>query len=300
MKEEYIKRVNRVLEYIENNLHTDLSLATISEIAFYSPFHLHRLFKAITQEPLNAYISRKRIEKSARQLIHHTKLSIFEIAIQNGFNSPSSFTRAFTKIYGQSPTYFRKAHANNFSKISKMDSKKGKESFITEAYLCNIINLKNWINMNAKINIQEIPETKVAYITQFGVNHLEEAFARMVKWARLRNLLTGTKAQVVRIFHDSFKLTDADKVRMSIGIMVPSETRPEGEVGITTLEKGKHLVGHFLIEPKKFEQAWDSLFLYMHEQGYKKADSFPFEIYYNNYQEHPEKKCIVDLCIPIS
>jgi AraC family transcriptional regulator len=37
----------------------------------------------------------------------------------------------------------------------------------------------------------------------------------------------------------------------------------------------------------------------MNENGYKKADQNPFEIIYNNYNEHPEKKCIVDLCIPI-
>jgi AraC family transcriptional regulator len=37
----------------------------------------------------------------------------------------------------------------------------------------------------------------------------------------------------------------------------------------------------------------------MNENGYEKADREPFEIYYNNFKEHPERKAIVDFCIPI-
>jgi len=38
----------------------------------------------------------------------------------------------------------------------------------------------------------------------------------------------------------------------------------------------------------------------MNENGYSKADNIPFEIYHNNFNEHPEKKCIVDMYIPIN
>lgn len=299
MNEDYIKRINKVLVYIEDNLQEDLSLKTISEIAFYSPFHLHRLFKAITNETLNAYITRKRIERSAMQLIHKKELTISEIAIQSGFSGNSSFTKTFKKLYGQSPTDFRNTHSNNFSKIGKTDSKNGKVNFITEEYLCNITNLKNWIKMNAKIEIKEMPEMKLAYITQIGVNGLDDAFEKIIRWARSKGLLAGDAANVVRIFHDSFKITDEDKVRMSIGVTVNNTIQPEGEIGLTTIEKGKNIVGHFEIEPKDFERSWDGLFIWMNEKGYKKSDRFPFEIYHNNYKEHPEKKCIVDLCIPI-
>jgi AraC family transcriptional regulator len=37
----------------------------------------------------------------------------------------------------------------------------------------------------------------------------------------------------------------------------------------------------------------------MNEKGYKKVDQNPFEIMHNDFNEHPEKKCIVDFCIPI-
>jgi AraC family transcriptional regulator len=37
----------------------------------------------------------------------------------------------------------------------------------------------------------------------------------------------------------------------------------------------------------------------MNENGYKRADGNPFEIYHNNFDEHPEKKSIVDFYIPV-
>ncbi|WP_298222585.1 GyrI-like domain-containing protein [Flavobacterium sp.] len=299
MQEEYIKRINKVLIFIDENLDTDLSLQIISGIAFYAPFHLHRLFKAITNETLNSYIIRKRIERAAMMLIHHKEYNIAEIADRFGFKNDSTFSRTFKKIYGYSPTEFRKLNLDNFSKIGKLNSNNGKENFITEEYLCNINNLKNWIKMNARIEIKEMSKMNLAYVTQIGVNGIDNAFQRIVKWATAKGLLSKTDTNVCRVFHDSFKVTDADKVRMSIGILSKQELTVDGEVGLITLEKGKNIVGHFVIEPVEFEKSWDSLFIWMNDNGYKKADRYPFEIYHNNFNEHPEKKCIVDLCIPI-
>jgi AraC family transcriptional regulator len=299
MQEEYIKRINKVLTYIDKNLNAELSLQTISNVAFYSPFHLHRLFKAITNETLNTYITRKRIERTAMMLIHDKEYSIADIADKYGFKNDSTFSRTFKKIYGQSPSEFRKSNLDNFSKISKVNSNNGKADFITEEYICNINNLKNWIKMNAKIEIKEMPKMNLAYVTQIGVNGIDNAFQRIIKWATPKELLVKSNTNVCRVFHDSFKVTDADKVRMSIGILTDQEITVDGEVGLTTIEKSKNIVGHFIIEPKEFEKSWDSLFIWMNENGYKKADRYPFEIYHNNFNEHSEKKCIVDLYIPI-
>ena len=299
MQEEYIKRINKVLTFIDENLDTELSLHSISNVASYSPFHLHRLFKAITNETLNSFIIRKRIERAASMLIHNQEYSIAEISDKYGFNSDSSFSRTFKKMYGQSPSAFRRSNLNNFSKISKVNSKIGKVNFITDEYLCNISNLKNWIALNAKIEINQLPKMHLAYITQIGENGIENAFHRILQWATTKRTLAKGDGTVCRVFHDSFKVTDAKKVRMSIGILTNQLMSVEGEIGMTTMEAGKSIVGHFSIEPVEFEKAWDSLFIWMNENGYKKSDKFPFEIYHNNYKEHPENKCMVDMYIPI-
>lgn len=299
MNEDYIKRVNKILTYIDENLDNKLSLETISSIAFYSPYHLHRLFKAITNETLNAYITRKRIEKSASLLIHRKELTVTELAMQYGFSNNSSFTRSFKKYYGISPSEFRKKNTNKFSKIGKDDSKNGQAKQIIEEYICDINNLKNWISMNVKIEIKEMPKLEMAFITCIGENTLDSAFDKLIKWAKPKGLFERNDFKMARIYHDSFKITEPDKVRMSACIILNEKVEVSGEVGLTTIEKGKCIVGHFLIEPKDFGKSWSSLFIWMSENGYKKADRNPFEIFHNNFNEHPEKKSIVDLYIPI-
>ncbi len=299
MQPTYITRINAALTYIDENLDGDLSLEKISSVAFYSPFHFHRLFKAITNETLNNYITRTRIERAAMLLIHHEEYTIGEIAVKYGFNDDSTFSRTFKKVYGQSPSEFRNANFDNFSKIGKVNSKNEQEDFMTEAYLCNIDNLKKWIKMNSTIEIKEMPKMNLAYVSHIGIDGVDKAFGQIVKWAIPKSILGQSETNLCRVFHDSFKMTDADKVRMSIGVLSIHDLPSDDNVQHKTIAKGRTIVGHFTIEPMEFEKAWSSLFIWMNENGYKKADSNPYEIYHNNFNEHPEKKCIVDLVIPI-
>jgi len=188
-------------------------------VALFSPFHFHRIFKAITNETLNAYITRLRIEKTASILMRQKEVSISELSLQYGFTSNASFTRAFKKFYGISPTEFRKQSPSKFSKISQTESKNGQENSIFEKYICNINNLKNWIKMNAKIEVKDIPELKLASITQIGVDGIEHAFERLIKWAIPKGLMNNSETKLARIFHDSFKITAPNKVRMSICLL---------------------------------------------------------------------------------
>ncbi len=299
MKEDYIKRINNVLVFIDQNLDAELSLEIISNIGFYSPFHLHRIFKAITNETLNSYITRKRIEKTASLLLHQKEITITEMALQYGFNSNSSFTRTFKKFYGLSPSQFRKSSPSKYSKISQVESKNGQEKPVFETYICNINNQKNWIKMNAKIEIKEMPKLDLAFVTQIGDKGLAHAFNKLIKWATPKGLLNTDDLKMVTIYHDSFKITAADKVRMSACMTLKEAVEPSDEIGLTTIEKGKFIVGRFEIGMNEFEKAWSSLFIWMNENGFKKAARNPYEIYQNNFNEHPEKICIVDLCIPI-
>ena len=81
--------------------------------------------------------------------------------------------------------------------------------------------------------------------------------------------------------------------------MLDKPTETKGEIGTTSIENGKCIVGKFEIGLNEFEKSWTGLFLWMNENGYKKDDREPFEIYHNNFNEHPKRKAIVDFCIPI-
>lgn len=294
---DYQNRINRVFQYIDENLDSDLSLNTISDIAFFSPYHFHRIFKFITEETLNEYVIRRRIEKSVLDLLHKN-ITTTEIAHKYGFSDNSSFSRAFKKFYGVNPTEFKKQSPNKYSKISQLESKNGQEYPEHEKYICIINNLKNWIKMNAKIGIKEMPKMDLAYVSSIGHQNLETAYQKLMKWATPQGLMND-QTKMVTIYHDSFKVTEASKVRMSASLLLNKPVETKGEIGLTSIKAGKFIVGSFVIGMNEFEKSWTGLFIWMNENGYKKADENPFEIYHNNFNEHPERKSIVDFCIPI-
>jgi AraC family transcriptional regulator len=285
--------------HIDDSLNTELSLESVSKITHYSPFHFHRIFKNEIGETLNQYINRRRIEKCAGILFRRKEIPINEIFSNYGFTSNSSFTRAFKKYYKVSPTEFRKQSPSKFSKIRQTQSKNGQKSQVFEYYICNINNHLNWIQMNAKIEVKKCEKVELAYINCIGIQGQSPAFGRLMNWAGPKGLLNKPDFKMATIYHDSFKVTAPNKVRMSACLVLDAPIDIEGEIGLRTIEEGKFITAHYEIRVHEFEQAWTSLFVWMNENGYKKADQDPYEIYNNDFNTHPEKKCIVDLYIPV-
>ncbi|MFK7954370.1 MAG: GyrI-like domain-containing protein [Ekhidna sp.] len=295
---DYTNRLNRVFDFIDQNLESDLSLSTVSEIAFFSAFHFHRVFKFVTGETLNEYVTRHRIEKSALDLLHKN-ISTTEIAHTYGFSDNSSYSRTFKKYFGVSPTGFIEENPNRHSKIRQLKSKNGQDYPDREKYLCIIDNLKKWTEMNAQIEVKETPELHLAAVTHVGIDGIENAFAKLIKWVTPKGLLQHPEAKMGRVFYDSFKVTAPDKVRMSIFLTIHEPFEADGEINKITIQKARCIVGRFEITSNEFEKSWTSLFVWMNENGYKKSSENPFEIYHNDYRKHPENKFIVDLNIPL-
>lgn len=129
---DYNKRVNTVIDFIDANLDEELSLDFLSKYASFSPFHFHRIFISITGETPNTFIFRKRVEKIASIILVGTNASINDLALKYGFCSGNSFSRAFKKYYGVTPSEYK----SNFSKI-------GVEVLTYEKYICRINDIKN-------------------------------------------------------------------------------------------------------------------------------------------------------------
>ena len=296
---ENIARLNVAIQFIEENLETKLNLLIIAEKAHFSPFHFHRLFSVIVGETVNNFIIRKRIEKAASYLLHQKEKSITEVTEAVGFGNLSSFSKAFKKFYGISPNQFKEESPDKFSKICKTESKKGQVKVTFEQYICSINNALDWLQMNAKTEVKIVDKLNLAYISHKGkIEDTALAFDKLVKWAGPKGLLNN-KTKMVAIYHDSPKITDPNNIRTSACIVLDKPLKTEGEVNLRTIEATKCIVSRFEITLSEFQQAWESSFVWMVENGYKKSEVNPFDIYYNNAAEHPENKFIVDLCIPI-
>ena len=99
-RKEYVARINKVIDYIEDNLAKDLSLKEISEVACFTPYHFHRIFRSMVGETLNQFITRLKMEKAAILLLTDKDRAISQLMYDCGFEDCSSFARAFKKTNG--------------------------------------------------------------------------------------------------------------------------------------------------------------------------------------------------------
>jgi len=92
---EYFQRINRVVDYIDAHIDEEHSLENLSQVAHFSPFHFHRIFRVLTGETLNNYIKRIRLQKAGSMLLSDYDRPVSEVYALCGFNSSAVFCRAF-------------------------------------------------------------------------------------------------------------------------------------------------------------------------------------------------------------
>ncbi len=300
-QKEYIFRINKVLDYIEQNLEKPLSIETISEVACFSPYHFHRIFSVFVGEPLKTYINRKRIEKAATLLYQNPDVPVSEIAYTLGYNSTSVFCRNFKQRFSITAENFRKDPEVLFSKNRQSQSKNRQLNAFETEYVCpDQLILKQTNMLNKKLEVKEMPAMNLVYTRHVGEFHLiGQAYGKLMQWAGPRGLLSDANLKTVTVYHDDPNVTEIDKVRQSACITVKEPVTTGGEFGNMQLPGGKYIVGSFEIAPTEFEPAWNEVCLWMSESGYQPDDRYPYELYHNNFEEHPEKKFIVDICVPV-
>lgn len=99
-------QLKQVIDYIDENLENNLTLAELAAVAQMSQYRFARGFKKATGFSPHKYLILQRIER-AQNLLNQNKLSIAEISYQLGFTSQSHFTTTFRKMTGITPKYYR-------------------------------------------------------------------------------------------------------------------------------------------------------------------------------------------------
>ncbi len=101
-----LTELNRVMAYIETHIDKDVTLTDAASVTSYSPYHFGRLFYYIAELPLSEYIRRRKLSLAAMQL-QGSGAKVIDLAVQYGYDSADSFTRAFVKQHGVTPSAAR-------------------------------------------------------------------------------------------------------------------------------------------------------------------------------------------------
>ena len=100
-------RLRRVLDYISTNVDDDITLADLARVAGQSPFHFARKFTLAMGVSPKRYVSRMRLDRAMAELAAG-RLPLAQIALNAGFSSQASFTRAFRRATSMTPQEYRR------------------------------------------------------------------------------------------------------------------------------------------------------------------------------------------------
>jgi AraC family transcriptional regulator len=317
---EYLSRINRVMDYIETNLGETHTLEDLASVANFSRFHFHRIFTAMTGETPFQFLTRLRIEKAAALLINNRSMTIGEVAFQCGFSGLSIFSRTFSQCFGVSPTAWRNGdgisrdgtrqemrNANQTdSNLGQTVSNTGEAGAEPSMYFCRETKTFKWrttMKLNKSMEVKQLPKLTVAYLRHTGPYQGNEKLFQnlteeLCRWAGPRGLLAQPDMKLLVVYHDDPKVTEPEKLRLSMCLPVPEGTKVDGKVGKMEIAAGTYAVGRFEVDSQEFSEAWDWLYgTWLPQSGYQPDDGPCFEMYPEEHK--PGLKMKVDICVPV-
>jgi AraC family transcriptional regulator len=322
-REEYVARVNLVIDYIEANVDRSLTVAELAAVAAFSPFHFHRIFGALVGEPLGAFVDRVRVEKAAALLLSDRRASVTDVALRCGYGSSAAFARAFRQAFGMTATEWRHGgHAGYLAareerKNGQAGSKVGEEAQGSALYHATVAGEGatrlhrermegRWAmfdESSVQTRIEDAQPLNVAYVRHIGPYKGDgelfgRLFGQLSRWAGPRGLLAGPSVRMLSIYHDNPELTPADRLRVSAGLVVPEGTPVEGEVGSMVIDGGRYAVSRFTLNQDEYQAAWDYVFgKWLPESGHQPDDGPCFELYLS--QAEPDGKHSMEIWLPV-
>jgi len=177
---------------------------------------------------------------------------------------------------------------------------------ILSMYFCSESQTLKWkttMKLNKSMEVKTLPKMTVAYIRHTGPYQGNEKLFQnlteeLCRWAGPRGLLGNPDGKMLVIYHDDPNVTEPDKLRLSMCLVVPPDTKVDGKVGRMEIPEGSYAVGRFEVNSQEFGEAWNWLYgTWLPQSGYQPDDGPCFEMYTEEPKEGEKIK--VDICVPV-
>lgn len=310
---EYARRLNRVIDHIDQHLDQELDLATLADLAHFSRFHFHRIFVAWLGETLGEYLRRRRLEVGALRLAGEPAATVLDIAVSVGFGSAEAFARPFKLQFGQTPSTWRTGTRDRWAKqLAHMRASRDRR----DANLAGLLSNPDQDIFRATVHterstsdteydmdvaIKTFAPLHVAYLRHFGPygNGVGEFWRGQVhRWLAAHSLLDAPRYGVS---YDDPSITSPEKCRYDACVVVPKDFRPTEPAGILTLPGGRYAVAHFHGTSTHITDAWTEMFRsWLPDSGLQVDDRPCLEHYPPDARFDPRTGTFeCDICIPI-
>jgi AraC family transcriptional regulator len=300
--EKYEQALFSTLVYIQTHLDQDLSLEVLAERVGFSAFHFHRLFREVIGEAVKEYIRRLRLERGAYRL-KISEQTILQIALDAGFKTHESFTRAFARQFGITPSEFR----SNSLRLSREHKKHVQPTYIAEYTMQDETGLLANRSTCAQVRVEHVRPIIVAFVRHVGpYDKLLEKGSRMsLLWDELfhwgnENRLINAASLLIGLPHDDPSVTPPEKQRFDVCIQIPEFRNPSGHIGCQTISAGSFGVGRhygsFDTLAETYMHVYDSL---VTAGKYRLRQQMPFEVYSYSHVKDDIRIHFTDVYLPI-
>jgi len=273
--EKYEEAILSTLIHIQTHLENDLNLDTLAERVGFSAYHYHRIFRDIIGEPVKEYVRRLRIERAAYRL-KVSEETILHIALDAGFKTHESFTRAFTRQFHITPNVFR----NNYLRASRERKKQAQPKYIAD------YNVKA-VPTSRQVRLEHVRPIIVAFVRHIGPydklldpdSPMSLLWDELFEWGNA-NKLINADSLLIGIPQDDPSITSPQKQRFDICVQIPECRNPSGHIGCQTISAGMFGVsrhyGSFHNLAEAYLHIYDSL---VTPGKYNLRTQTPFEVY---------------------
>lgn len=276
-KNYYHSRIQKVVEYIGDNLDNNLSLDKLSEVACFAPYHFHRIYYSIMGETVMKSIRRFRLQRAAKDLID-SDYTLERLARRANYESASSFIRKFSEDFGISPNAYRK---------------RGRLTYLEQ------IKPKMDKDIMFEVEIKELDKVTVASIDHKGdYMQIGSVFDRLLAYCMEHGLL-NEKTRSFGVYYDDPNAVAKDYLRSKACFSVPEDFEDDGEVLRFSIG-GKYGVIIHKGSYAELEKAYNWLYgEWLVDSGYEIGDAPPIEEYLNNPKDTPPSELLTAIHIPL-
>jgi AraC family transcriptional regulator len=268
---DYHQRMLAVLLHIEAHLDEEIALDRLAAVAHFSPFHFHRIFRAMVGEPVKQYVRRLRLERAARRL-KHTAEPVTRVALRAGYDSHEGFTRAFAASFGRPPAQFRRDTTRS-ARPRRVD-----------------------------VRVESLDPTHVVFMRHVGAyRDVGRTWSALMGWAGARGLIVG-RPSLLGIGYDDPEITPAGRVRYDACLVVDGAANcgDGGGVGRRTLTGGDYAVATHRGPYAALGETYAALYgRWLPASGREPAASPAFERYLRSPAGASGARLTTDLYLPL-
>lgn len=265
----YDVSIRKTIAYMEEHLDETLEIETLAKVSGYSPYHFCRIFKQVTGESPISMTQRLRMEQSVKQLWSLNK-PITSIALENGYNTHSSFNKVFKQTFGQTPSQYRKQSAIRLQTAKQQ-----------------LMNMPEIVTLESHSLIchREYGEYGAAALSAWSA--LFEKLAYFI--AETNTELNIDTADTYAFCYDLPTITDEEKMRYEAGLDVSSLPNQLPEpLYVKQTPQGRYVKLTHTGSYESLYQIWPQYYGWIQENNLSLANHPPMERYVNDIRKLSE------------